>query len=355
MKEKTTKRLRVTAIVLLSILVSYIIIATLPRFDSYKGDNVLLKHEYSLPRLIAHRGGAGEFPGNTLEAFYNAYSVDENAIMETDVSITKDGVLILCHNVFLDKTTNVTGPISEWSYADLCHNPDDNGNPVNFGYYNETEDGILIEGTPLKLYTDYNGKWVKPSDVPDYPNGLPNRDKEVYLVTTFEELLLAFPNNIINVEFKQDGELGVKAFKEMVKIVERNDAFDRVVFTSFHNDLFKEFQKSISKGEVPANFMCSPGVLSVATFYVLQLLNIDLFYSSKIAVLQIPMEKFGFDLSTLKLVKSAHKHNIAVQYWTIDKEDDMRELIKIGADGIMTDRPHKLMEVYSSYYRPYPI
>ena len=353
MKEKTAKRLRVTAIVLLCILMTYIIIATLPRFDSYKGENVLLKQEYSLPRFIAHRGGAEEFPGDTLEAYYNAYSVDENAIMETDVSITKDGVLILCHNVLLDKTTNVTGPISEWTYADLKSNPNDNGKPVNFGYYNETEDEVLVEGTPLKLYTDYNGKEVKPSDVPDYPDGLPNRDKDVYLVTTLEDLIVAFPNNIINAEIKQDGELGEKAFKEMVRVVAKHDAFDRVVFASFHNDVFKLFQKSIRKGEVPDGFMCSPGMLSAAAFYALQLLNLDLFYSSKIAVLQIPMEEYGFDLSTEKLVKSAHKHNIAVQYWTIDDENEMRELIKIGADGIMTDRPHKLMEVYSTYYRPY--
>ena len=43
-------------------------------------------------------------------------------------------------------------------------------------------------------------------------------------------------------------------------------------------------------------------------------------------------------------------HNIAVHFWTIDDEEDMRHLIEIGADGIMTNLPHKLQEVYDSVF-----
>ena len=72
-----------------------------------------------LPILIAHGGGNREFPDNTLEAFYNAYSVDKNVMMETDVSITKDGVVILSHDVTIDRKTNKTGAIADWNYTDL--------------------------------------------------------------------------------------------------------------------------------------------------------------------------------------------------------------------------------------------
>lgn len=47
------------------------------------------------------------------------------------------------------------------------------------------------------------------------------------------------------------------------------------------------------------------------------------------------------------MVNYAHKNNIAVQYWTIDKEKDMEYLASIGADCIMTDFPniaHKVMQ-----------
>ena len=44
-----------------------------------------------------------------------------------------------------------------------------------------------------------------------------------------------------------------------------------------------------------------------------------------------------------------HSHNLAVHYWTINDPEEMRYLIGIGADGIMTDYPHLLKEVYDSY------
>ena len=46
---------------------------------------------------------------------------------------------------------------------------------------------------------------------------------------------------------------------------------------------------------------------------------------------------------------TAHKHNLAVHYWTINDPEEMRMLIGIGADGIMTDYPHRLAEVYAEY------
>ena len=82
---------------------------------------------------------------------------------------------------------------------------------------------------------------------------------------------------------------------------------------------------------------------------MLQLLRLDVFFGRPIAVLQIPMEEYGIDLATTGVINAAHAHNIAVQYWTINEPEDMHHLIDIGADGIMTDYPHRLKEVYDSY------
>ncbi len=72
-------------IFLLSFVLIYFILAIFPRFNNIQGINPLLKTG-DLPVLIAHGGGNKEFPDNTLEAFYNAYSIDSNVMMETDVS-----------------------------------------------------------------------------------------------------------------------------------------------------------------------------------------------------------------------------------------------------------------------------
>ena len=118
MNIKMKKRLRITACVLAVILVVYGGIALFPRSHNFPFDNPMMT-EGELPILIAHGGGNREFPDNTLEAFYNAYSVDPRVMMETDVSITKDGVVILSHDTTLDRKTTATGAIADWNYSDL--------------------------------------------------------------------------------------------------------------------------------------------------------------------------------------------------------------------------------------------
>ena len=118
MKLGTIRKLKITALILAIVIILYLLIAFLPVFPNYKGENPM-RSDGPLPILIAHGGGNKEFPDNTLEAFYNAYSVDKRVMMETDVSITKDGVVILSHDVTLDRKTNVTGKIADWNYSDL--------------------------------------------------------------------------------------------------------------------------------------------------------------------------------------------------------------------------------------------
>lgn len=328
-KKKGAVAYIVLAIILIIVL-AFAIFALLPKPQNHQGENPLRK-QGDMPILVAHRGGDGEFPGNTLEAFYNAYSVDERVIMETDANITKDGVLILCHETYLDKRTNASGEIIDWNYTDMMEQK------VNFGY----DHG--------KIYADYNGKEVKPSDLENYPEGLEGRDSEVYLATTFEELLLAFPNNIISIEIKQGGDIGLAAAKEAVRIVKKHNAFDRVIFASFKDEIYEEYQRLDKSGELPDSFMYSPSLMGAVEYVALYYTGLDVFYDKHTSVLQIPMEEYGFNLSSKRFIEFAHKHNIAVHYWTINNEADMRTLIENGADAIMTDYPHLLKDVIESY------
>lgn len=331
-------RLRTVALVLLCLFSVYAVMAVIPPNQNYKGDNPLIK-DGDLPMIVAHRGGRDEFPQNTLEAFYNAYSIDKNVIMETDVNITKDGVLILLHNELLDGTTNVTGLASDWNYSDLI------SQRVDFGYDNPTEDTVLAGE---REYFTVDGERRLPTDV-NYPEGVTPRDEEIYLATTLEELLAAFPENIISVEIKQSGELGLKAVEEAVRLLEKYDAFDRVILASFHGEIFKEFKRLKKQDLVPDSFMFSPGIMGIAKYYALMVLGIDSMYLDGVAVLQVPMEEYGFSFATKRFINVANEHNIAVHYWTIDDEDEMRQLIEIGADAIMTDNPSVLKKVLEEY------
>lgn len=333
------KSLKITLIVICAILIVYLALVICPRSNNYKFDNSM-RTDSELPILIAHGGGNKEFPDNTLEAFYNAYSVDERVMMETDVSITKDGVVILSHDVTLDRKTNVTGAIADWNYSDLM------SQKVDFGYTNPTKDQQL--NGDRKHFVGPDGKEKFPTDVP-YPAGVSPRDEKVFLATTLEELITTFPNNRINVEIKQSGETGLRALKEILRLLDKYNAYDRVVLASFHEELYKEYQRLQKEGEVPAQFMFSPATKSATKFFILQLLKLDIFYSDKICVFQLPTEQLGFNLATKSLVNAAHRNNIAVHYWTINEVEEMKHLIDIGADGIMTDYPHRLKEVYDTY------
>ena len=333
-----SRGLRFIAFLLITVLLAYGIIAILPAPKNYKGDNPLMKSG-ELPMIVAHRGGRDEFPQNTLEAFYNAYSIDENIIMETDVNITKDGVLILLHNEYLDATTNVTGLASDWNYSDLI------SERVDFGYDNPTKSQAL---NGERKYFTVDGERRLPTDVA-YPDGITARDEEIYLATTLEELLVAFPNNTVSVEIKQSGELGLKAVAEAIRLIEKYSAFDRVILASFHSEIFREFVRLKKEKLVPDSFMFSPGMIGIAEFYVLMTLGMDSLYTSGVALLQIPMEEYGFNLATERMIRKAHEHNLAVHYWTIDDPDDMRCLITLGADAIMTDKPSLLKKVLDEY------
>lgn len=68
--------------------------------------------------VIAHRGANKLAPQNTIHAFLKAAELKSDGV-ETDVHVTKDGELVLCHNGTVDKTSDGKGRISDMSLSDL--------------------------------------------------------------------------------------------------------------------------------------------------------------------------------------------------------------------------------------------
>ena len=332
---KRRSKLKILIIVVLILAAVYLVLRIIPGHRAYKYDNPFLA-DGDLPLAFAHRGGSDEFPENTLEAYYHATSISKDIVLETDVRLTKDGVLILLHDGTLDSNCNVTGEIKDINYTDLV------AERVNFGYDNDTEGGKLV-GEPT-LFTNRAGEVVTPLDV-SYPEGVLPRDEEIFLVTRFDELLCAFPDNLISVEIK-DEERGVETLHVLLSVIEEHDAFDRVLVASFLEDVERECRRMVRRGEVSDRLMYTVSLNPSIGFIALDFFGLgSLFYSGAAAV-HYPMEEFGFNIAKEGLVKAANKHNIAVHFFTIDDEDEMNTLIDIGADGIMTDNPTTIDEVY---------
>ncbi len=337
---------RVILFVLLGFILVYGLLAFTSPGDNHEGENPFLRST-ERPLLIAHGGGNHEFPDNTLEAYYNAYSVDTNVMMETDISITNDGVIILSHDRTLDRKTSLTyAPIHEINYSDLV------ADEIDFGFENvivPRSNGFNESGELIR-YRNYQGETVTPLDV-IYPEGVEARHETKFLVTTLEELIIAFPNNHLNVEIKQYGDVGLEALYAvinlMVELDQDYDTFSRIVLASFHEEIYQELVRL--HADTYPELMYSPERQGVKQFFILHSLRLTRFYNEPITVLQVPMGEGFINLATRGFVRSAHRNNIAVHYWTINDEDAMRHLIEIGADGIMTDRPNVLRSVLDEY------
>jgi glycerophosphoryl diester phosphodiesterase len=325
---KALKILRRVVIVILS---TVAIMFLLPRHKSTK-DNPFVKAKSARPLAIAHGGGNKEFPDNTLEAYFNAYSIDPGIMLETDVSITKDGVVILSHDVTLNRKTNVSGNISDWNYTDLI------SDEVNFGYENTMP------------YISYENKRVYPTDI-TYPDGVKPRHETKFLATTLEELIKTFPASPINVEIKQRGETGLKALAAVVGMLADLDGeyntFSRVVIASFHDEIYekiKEYKKEYT------NLKYSPNESGILPLYVMHWIGADFIFREPVAALQLPTSQYGFPLDTPLFIGALHRHNIAAHYWTVNDPEEMRRLARNGADGIMTDYPTLLDRVLDEMY-----
>lgn len=70
------------------------------------------------PLVVAHRGGAGLAPENTMRAFRNAVELGAD-VVEFDVRQTSEGFAVAFHDDTLDRLTNEHGDIRDWRWAGL--------------------------------------------------------------------------------------------------------------------------------------------------------------------------------------------------------------------------------------------
>ena len=107
---------------------------------------------------------------------------------------------------------------------------------------------------------------------------------------------------------------------------------------SFDQALLEDFA-NISGGQVALG----AGISAVASFVVKSLLGLTGLTQSQASSFQLPLGRYGFDLTRKSLRKMAHKRGLHLYYWTVNDEGEMKRLIDLGVDGIMTDYPDRLL------------
>lgn len=256
------------------------------------------------PLVIAHRGGAGLWPENTLHAFVRAAALGVDVI-ETDVRSTADGEIVVIHDESVGRTTNGAGRVGALSLAELKR-------------------------------LDAAHRWS-----PDGGRSFPLRGRGV-TVPTLREVFEALPDMRFNIEPKTR-ETSLAA--PLCRLIREHGMAGRVMVGAFSDSALEQFRR-----ECP-EVATSASTSEVASFLAMQRSGLGNAYSPPMQALQVPEWAGALRVLTGDFVEAAHARNLRVHAWTVNSEEDMRRLIGLGVDGVMTDYPDLLLKVLG---RPVP-
>lgn len=290
------------------------------KIETYDTDNPYILTDTD---ISGHRSGGGIAPEETMMAFKNCAENDDFSVdvFEFDLHITKDDVLVLLHDDTLDRTSN-----SEEVFKEKDVRPEDKTYDelrlLNMGAKFENEQGE----TP---YAEFEN-----NEVPD--------DLKILRIEDVLDYLGSVGNYKYIIEIKNSDELGKKGVDILHRILVEKNLIDRVIFGTFHGEVSEYVDEKYP------DMTRSTGIDEVLDFWSAALTDSKT-YKPPCKVLQLPygspFQNLGLNMATATVINYAHEHNMAIQYWTINDEEDMEYLIEVGADCIMTDYPDKLYDV----------
>ena len=251
------------------------------------------------PLVIAHRGGGGLAPENTISAFENSVRLGVD-VLELDVHSTADGALVVIHDRTVDRTTDGSGRVNALTLDEIRR--------LDAGYRFSTDGGQTF---PLR------GKGVR--------------------VPTLDEVFAAFPEMKFNIEPKQH-EPSIVA--PLCEAITARKMVEKVVVASFNQTLMDEFRQACPK------VATSAGPSEVTKFLTLYKTGLTESFSPSMQALQIPENAGWLNVVNRDFIKAAHERNLKVHVWTVNNADDMKRLIEMGVDGIMTDYPDRLLALF---------
>ncbi len=287
--------------------------------------------EYLDPDIAAHRSGAGIAPENTLMAFENIVEQDTaNCVdmLEFDVQITADGELVLQHNKTYDSTSNA---VEAFGKEDVY---------VSAITFEDAQ--VLNLGENFKGNGDYPYRGLRGENIP-----YNLRVVKCETVIDYVEANCGSKKYSYDIEIKSTGINGKKAVDRLYEIITERGLQDRIIWSTFAPDVSGYMKKNYPEISRTAD------AIEAIQFYFYFRNGWDLQdVNPTYVALQIPYGSSAFDnlinLGTKEMINYAHSYNIALQYWTINNEEDIVHLTKNGADCIMTDYPQLANEAIAS-------
>ena len=219
--------------------------------------------------------------------------------IETDVHMTRDGHVVCLHDDTIDRTTNGRGRVRDYDLTELRRF--DAGHQF-------TADG--------RSYP-FRGQGIT--------------------IPTLEEVAALDPASFINLEIKQAQPPMAEC---LWRRIEALGLCDRVLVASADALLIRAF-RNLARGSVAT----SAGRGEILAFWMAARAGLSSLLSIEYEALQVPATSAGLEIVNRKFVEAAHARGLKVHVWTIDDAAEMRRLIELSVDGIMTDHPRRLAEL----------
>lgn len=235
---------------------------------------------------MGHRGAREVAPENTLSSFLAAEMMGAHGI-ELDVMFSKDHELVVIHDYDLDATSNGKGPVKGYTMAEI----------------KEFDAGSWFDEA-------FTGERIP----------------------TLQEVLKAIdPETLINIELKTESPATDGLENAVVEVIREYNLYKRVIVSSF-NPIALLRVKWADKN-IPVGLLYAPDLpryLSEGWF--ISLLRPEALHPEIGMVDENYMER-------------ARKKGYRVNVWTVNEAADMKRMLDLEVDGIITDRPDLLQQL----------
>ncbi|MBI1318616.1 MAG: glycerophosphodiester phosphodiesterase [Candidatus Hydrogenedens sp.] len=253
---------------------------------------------YERPLAIAHRGGMACWPENTVYAFQQADALGVDAL-EMDVHRTRDGYLVVSHDPMVDRCTNGKGAIEQLTLEEV--------QSFDAGHHFSPDGGKSFP---------YRGKGIR--------------------IPTMREVFERFGHLRYIIDAKPPRP---EVALQLAALARECEVTDKVCLASFHRPNVAAIRSA------HPDIATSGSEPEVQVFWAAQFLRLEGLYKNDALALQVPPVQYGVPFLTQHFIRAAHASNMHVHVWTINEPEEMRRLLDLGADGILTDFPARLLEV----------
>lgn len=233
--------------------------------------------------IIAHRGSSNKTPENTSVSFRQAVR-DKADGVEFDVHLTSDKEVVVIHDEKIDRTSNQIGYVK-----------------------------------------DYTLKELKEFDIGSY---FDKKFKDQSILTLKETLEIVKNMDIINIEIKKGYGINEGIEEKIVEVIQEKDLLEKTVISSFNHESLKIIKDIDSKIRTAA-------ILFARLYKPWE-------YAKK---LDCEYLHLYYKLLDKEIVESCHKNNIKINTFTVNNISDMKKLLHINVDGIITDYPLRALKL----------